>query len=154
MDEILLRRAGLEDAPEISDCITQAYIPYVSKTGLAPAPLQDNCSELIRRHRVYVLADDVRIAGVLVLMHQDYRLLLECIAVHPEYQGRGLGTRLFQHAESEAQQLGLNVIVLHTNELMTESIRLYKRLGYQEVERRVENGCRRVFMEKRIMFYE
>ena len=37
---------------------------------------------------------------------------------------------------------------LYTHELMVENISLYGRLGYQEVERRAEEGFRRVFMRK------
>ena len=154
MGEIHIRRAGLEDAPAVSDCVTQAYMPYISRIGVAPAPLQANYSELIKQHRVHVLVDDGRVVGVLALVVQEHRLLLENIAIHPEYQGRGQGTRMIRYAETEAQGMGLNVLALYTNELMTENIRWYRKLGYQEVERRVEQGYRRVFLEKRILCFE
>ena len=40
---------------------------------------------------------------------------------------------------------------LYTHELMVENIALYQRLGYREVERRQEDGFRRVFMRKPIV---
>lgn len=45
---------------------------------------------------------------------------------------------------------GLNRLSLYTNEVMTENLAIYSRLGYREVDRREAEGYRRVFMEKYI----
>jgi ribosomal protein S18 acetylase RimI-like enzyme len=53
-------------------------------------------------------------------------------------------------AEQRARFLGLPEIRLYTHERMTANIAFYTRLGYDEVERRVEDGFARVFMRKRL----
>jgi hypothetical protein len=39
-------------------------------------------------------------------------------------------------------------VTLYTNEAMVENLRLYRRLGFVETDRRVEDGYRRVFFRK------
>ena len=58
------------------------------------------------------------------------------IAVHAEYRGRGLGTRLFGHAERIARQTrnGTMSIIFESRNL--KAYRLYERLGYREAARR------------------
>ena len=75
-------------------------------------------------------------------------LLLENVAVHPSYQHKGLGAKLLAHAEAEALRRGFGSLCLYTNEKMTENRGWYARLGYQEFERRNEDGFERVYMRK------
>jgi ribosomal protein S18 acetylase RimI-like enzyme len=70
------------------------------------------------------------------------------VAVHPAYQGQGIGRRLLQLAEVEALRQGFAHIDLYTHERMTENIALYQRLGYVETARRTEKGYQRVYMRK------
>ena len=53
-------------------------------------------------------------------------------------------------AEQEAARRGLTRMALYTHEVMTENQAIYARLGYTEVERRAEDGYRRIYMEKRL----
>jgi ribosomal protein S18 acetylase RimI-like enzyme len=89
-------------------------------------------------------------AGVLVLRPQPESLLLENVAVAPAAQGRGLGGALIAHAEQRAHELGLPEVTLYTNERMSENLRLYPALGYEEIGRRREEGYDRVFFSKRV----
>jgi ribosomal protein S18 acetylase RimI-like enzyme len=73
------------------------------------------------------------------------------VAIHPDYQGKGLGLKLMALAEEEAQRLGLTTVTLYTNERMTENIELYKRLGYTETKRKTEQGYQRVYMRKPVL---
>ena len=90
------------------------------------------------------------IVGVLVLSKTAEGLLIDNVAVRPASKGNGVGRALLQHAESEARRLGCRTLYLYTNELMLENIALYARYGYQEYERREEQGFRRVFMRKTV----
>lgn len=55
------------------------------------------------------------------------------LAVRPEFQGRGIGTRLMRHAETRARQAGLAVCSLGVEVDNDGARRLYERLGYQVV---------------------
>jgi len=149
-DAIKIRRARVDDAPAISFCVAAAYAPYVTRIGKPPAPALEDYSQVVSRHDVFVLTVEEKIAGVLVLIKQERNLLLDNVAVHPDYQSRGFGRRLITFAEEKAKSAGFNLITLYTNEQMTENIELYKKLGFVETERRVEQGYRRVYMRKEI----
>jgi ribosomal protein S18 acetylase RimI-like enzyme len=58
------------------------------------------------------------------------------VAVHAEYRGRGLGSRLLSHAEFVARQTrnGTMSIIFESRNL--KAYRLYERLGYREAARR------------------
>jgi ribosomal protein S18 acetylase RimI-like enzyme len=81
-------------------------------------------------------------------MPLDGAMFIENVAVRPGHQGHGLGRRLLTFAEDRAKATGMREVRLYTNELMTENIAYYRRLGYEEVERRLDGGFRRVFMKK------
>jgi hypothetical protein len=42
-------------------------------------------------------------------------------------------------------------MTLCTHEVMTENQAIYARLGYVEVDRRAEDGYRRIYMEKSLL---
>ena len=86
--------------------------------------------------------------GILVLAPFHDHLLIDNIAVIPEYQGTGLGTLLLRVAEEQARAAALPQIRLYTNEAMTENLTYYPRHGYRESHRAMEHGYRRVFFTK------
>ena len=108
----------------------------------------DDYAESIHRHKVFVLTEAESIIGVLVLVEKEQSLLLDNVAVHPDYQGRGFGRKLIELAEAEALRLGFSNITLYTNLEMTQNIELYKKLGFVETERKQEQGYERVYMQK------
>jgi ribosomal protein S18 acetylase RimI-like enzyme len=99
---------------------------------------------------VWVGTANDHLVGVLVIRSGSGSLELENVAVEPGSQGHGYGRMLIRFAEKRARELGLNAVTLYTNETMVENLRLYPRLGYVETERRVEDGYRRVYFEKRL----
>jgi ribosomal protein S18 acetylase RimI-like enzyme len=111
----------------------------------------DDYAEVIRQRHVFVLTDGAKVIGVLVLIKQEQSLLLDNVAVHPDYQGRGLGRKLIALAEEEAQRSGFATLTLYTNERRTENLELYKKLGSVETERKNERGYQRVYMRKLLL---
>lgn len=55
--------------------------------------------------------------------------------VHPGWRGAGLGGRMLRHLEAMAAERGATRIVLDTNEVLAEAIRMYERAGYEAVDR-------------------
>jgi GNAT superfamily N-acetyltransferase len=53
-----------------------------------------------------------------------------------------------EFAEQEAARRRLNRMALVTHEARTGNHAIYARLGYVEIERRAEDGYRRIYMEK------
>ena len=85
---------------------------------------------------------------MLTLYPRADHLYVENIAVDPGAQDRGLGRALMEFAEREAARRRLSRMALVTHEAMTENQAIYARLGYVEIERRTEDGYRRIYMEK------
>lgn len=148
LGDLAIRPARAEDATAVTECVVAAYRHYIPRLGKPPGPMLDDYREVIQQHRVLVLTDEANIIGVLVLIRQHQSLLVDNVAVHPDYQGRGLGRKLMMLAEEEARRLGFITVTLYTNERMTENLGLYKKLGYTETERKTEQGYHRVYMRK------
>ena len=142
------RQATEAEIPAISGVITAAYARYLSRMDRPPAPVLTDYRAAIAAGQVWVLGAPV--IGVIVLLIEEDCLLVENVAVSPAAQGNGHGRRLMEFAEQQAQSQGLSRLTLYTNEIMTENLAIYARLGYRETTRRIEGGYRRVYMEKRL----
>ena len=144
-----IRKAEEDDCSAVTSIALAAYSMYLNRMSDKPFPMLDDYSEHIRRKRVYVLEDEGSIRGYVVLMEKDAdTLLLDNIAVHPDKRGAGYGNSLALFAEERGRRQGYKRICLYTNEVMTENIAWYERLGYSVTHRAVENGYRRIYMAK------
>lgn len=143
-----LRRATAADLPAIKALIDAAYARYLTRMDKPPGPVLRDYGPSVEAGTTWVSGSPI--TAVLTLYRVDNQLLIENIAVHPSAQGRGLGRALMSFAEQEAARLGLTRMALYTHEVMTENQAIYARLGYTEVERRTEDGYRRIYMEKRL----
>ena len=141
-----LRRATADDLPAIRAVINAAYARYLTRMDKPPAPMLRDYGPAVEAGTTWVVGSPV--TAVLTLYPREDHLYVENIAVDPSAQGRGLGRALMKFAEQEATRRGLNRMALVTHEVMTENQAIYARLGYVEIERRAEDGYRRVYMEK------
>jgi ribosomal protein S18 acetylase RimI-like enzyme len=140
------RLAAEADMPAIRALIAAAYSRYQDRMDKPPGPVLADYTDAVIAGRVWVLGDPV--AAVLVLDPQPDSMLVDNVAVSPAAQGRGFGRALMEFAERQASARGLRRMTLYTNEVMTENLAIYARLGYRETARRSESGYSRVFMAK------
>ena len=150
MTNLEIRRAGAADADGIAECVRAACSHHIERIGRPPGPMLGDYDQVVRDHRAHVIEEDGKIVGALVLVEREDGLLFDNIAVRPTRQGKGIGRRLMEHAESVARRLGYGHLDLYTHERMTENIAMYERIGYVEVDRRTEHGFPRVYMQKRL----
>ncbi|HXB47061.1 MAG TPA: GNAT family N-acetyltransferase [Streptosporangiaceae bacterium] len=140
------RRASEADLPAIQRVISAAYYMYLTRMDRPPAPLLRDYRSAVETGAVWVTGRPV--IGLISLTETDDMILIENIAVHPDQQGKGLGRRLMEFAEEQARKHRIGRLALYTNEVMTENQAIYARLGYRVIDRRVEDGYRRIYMEK------
>jgi len=140
------RQANLADLPAVERVIADAYATYLDRMETPPAPMLADHGPAIARGEVWVLGEPV--IGVIVLVTESDGMLVDNVAVSPAAQGAGNGRRLMEFAELRASSRGLGQLRLYTNEVMTENLAIYARLGYRETARRMEHGYRRVYLEK------
>jgi ribosomal protein S18 acetylase RimI-like enzyme len=141
-----IRRATADDLPAIRAVIDAAYARYLTRMDKRPAPMSRDYGPSVDAGTTWVAGSPI--TAVLTLDPRDDHLYVENIAVDPSAQGGGLGRALMEFAEQEAARRGLNRMALVTHEVMTENQAIYARLGYIEIERRAEDGYRRIYMEK------
>ena len=144
----MIRLAQYDDAAAISALIDAAFVIYVPRTGQKPLAMLDDYLALISRGIVHVLDEAGKIAGVVVLIPESQAMLLHCVAVRPDAQGRGLGRLLLTFAETKAREAGYDVIRLITNPAMFENQAIYKHYGYAEAHRGEVHGRHAVYMAK------
>ena len=148
LSEYTARAASRGDAPGAAACVHAAYEHYVARNGLVPVPMRLDYEEVIRDCQVTVVEHGGKIVAVLVLAVAGEGFLLDNIAIAPDQQGKGLGRALLEYAEDEARRQGFDSIYLYTQEIMTENLALYRRVGYVEYARRAEFGLSRVYLRK------
>jgi len=150
LNEYTARAAAQGDASGAAACVRAAYEHYVARNGLVPMPMRQDYDEVMRDYQVTVVEHGGEIVAVLALAVTGEGFLLDNIAIAPPHQGKGLGCALLQYAETEARRQGFDSIYLYAQEIMTENITLYRRIGYVEYARRVEFGLSRVYLRKRL----
>lgn len=148
----MIRLAIATDEPEVRQCAEQAYARYVPLIGRKPAPMTADFARQIAQGVVYVASDDQSaFQGFIVFYAEQGHMLLENVAVLPSAAGRGVGKALIGFCENAARQRGINAVHLYTNEVMTENLAIYPRLGYVKVGQRTEDGFKRVYFEKALV---
>ncbi len=143
-----IRAANAQDVEAVSDCAHAAYSIYKKTIGVSPAPLFVDYGELIGEGSVRVIVDRSKVVDFFVAIVKSDCLALANIAIHPDYEGRYLSARCLHFVEKLAVENGLDRLTLFTNVKMEANIRLYTLGGFVEIERRVESGYSRVYMEK------
>lgn len=134
----------------ISECVDAAYGMYIERMGKKPAPMVTDYTEPILKGLVHVDVDREKLKGLIVLIPKTNYLLIENVAVHPSYQGQGIGRELIEFGIESARKSNLKEVCLYTNELMTENLKYYPKFGFIEVDRRIEDGFNRVYMSKHL----
>ena len=151
MNETLeIVEATEEDVISIQNCVRRSYEHYVERLGKEPGPMIDDYVYRVKNDNIYVIRAEDTVIGLVVLVIDDGRCLLDNIAVAPEASGKGLGKLLMNFAEEQTKKFGFNELELYTHELMTENISMYEKWDYK-VDRLIsEKGFNRVYMKKNL----
>ncbi len=92
---------------------------------------------LMSTSRLVVMEMEDSLVGYACTDVHGYRAHIIRLAVHPAYQGRGIGRHLLADALDFAAQIGAETISLNTQWQNAESQRLYLGFGFRMVGRRV-----------------
>jgi len=143
-----IRNATINDADSVRQLVSEAYSVYIERIGRRPAPMDAAYESLIAQGHVWVAEDAGEAVGVVVLEAYEDHLLVENLAVHPSWQGRGVGGQLLALAEAQALATSKPEMRLYTNERMVENLRYYTRRGFIETHRARSEGFDRVHFVK------
>ena len=136
MTDPTIRKATLQDVPQIVACIDAAYAPYFETIADLP-PVSEGIDQDVMDNLAWVVEHDGSVAGVVICVENNRpkSIKLANLAVHPSHGGQGLGRQLIQHAEQAARDLGHSEMHLSTHMDMADTQRLYLKLGWKELER-------------------
>jgi GNAT superfamily N-acetyltransferase len=149
MDETVNLRIGRPaDVEAIRALTREAYAKWVKVIGREPLPMAADYAEALRKHRFDLLHVGRRLVALIETVPQGDWLLIENVAVRPDFQGHGFGKRLLIQAEELAAAAGLRGTRLYTNKLFAENLRLYASLGYEVEREETLNGGGVVHMVK------
>ena len=131
-----IRQAVEADAPALETCMHAAYQTYSDRidTTLLP-PMTIDYAEEIRTSEVWIAVSDETLVGAVILATDVDQFLIANIAVHPEFQGNGLGRGLIDFAQDQASQRSYPEMHLATHPRLKENISLYAHLGWTEYDR-------------------
>lgn len=86
-------------------------------------------------HVIDLLEQGSRAIGLIEVIPESTHLLIENVAVLPEWHGKGIGGLLLGRAETIARSLRLNELRLYTNTMFSSNIAFYAHRGFQEFQR-------------------
>jgi GNAT superfamily N-acetyltransferase len=137
MDErVRIREAVAGDAAKLQRCMHSAYSAYTDRFGeIRLPPLDADYSAEIRDFPTWVVELDEDLVGGLIMTFGQDHALVSNVAVHPDFQGKGLGVQLMRFAEARARERRLSELRLVTHVLLTENVAFYLKLGWVEIER-------------------
>ena len=149
-DTITLRPAVMQDLNFLQKCAHDAYVKYVLKIGKEPAPMVADFAAHIDVRQAYVICVDKDEVGYSIHWKRSTALYIDNIALLPKQQGNGLGRQVFSMLEGIAAENGCVCMELYTNALMEGPPAFYPSIGFEIVDRRIEDGFDRVYFRKRI----
>lgn len=138
---IRIRRATVRDVPEILGCLAAAFAPFrrqYTEVAYAATVLDERrLSRRMSRMTVLVAAGPGgRVLGTIsVKSVSPPHAHLRGMAVLPEAQGQGVGSRLLRRAVAWARAEGHGVVTLETTEVLREAGRFYRSRGFRETGR-------------------
>lgn len=71
--------------------------------------------------------------------------------VHPDYQGRGFGQRIYEELETRARELGYKTLHLDTSVVQVPAQKMYEKNGFREVGRDIYQGLEVILYEKQLV---
>jgi [ribosomal protein S18]-alanine N-acetyltransferase len=105
------------------------------ETAIYPFPwtrgIFSDCIRVGYRCHVYQDADEVLAYSVFSVAAAEAHILTVC--VHPDWRRQGLGRKMMEYMLEQAEQAGVEVILLEVRPSNTAAIQLYRDMQFNEV---------------------
>jgi GNAT superfamily N-acetyltransferase len=138
-EALTLQRAAFVQEALIYDSVQMP--PLTQTLDELRAELVDNLGCVVR--------SGPRMIGVARAQRDGDLLLIGRIAIAPDSQGQGVGSRLLAAVEERGRAAGCREAELFTGSLSEANLRLYEREGYRETTRVAgDDGIEQVFLRK------
>jgi N-acetylglutamate synthase-like GNAT family acetyltransferase len=131
---LIIRRAGPSDAVAIRYLTREVYAKWIPVIGREPMPMQADYDKAVLEHWIDLAEVDGSLIGLIEMIRCRDHMFIENLAVAETMQGKGVATRLLQHAEKLTHQCGLTEVQLATNQAFADNLNFYKKRGYEAYE--------------------
>jgi ribosomal-protein-alanine N-acetyltransferase len=88
--------------------------------------------------RPWVVDIDGRVVAMIVVWFIVDEAHIATIATHPDFRGQGFGKKLLVHALMAAKEEGAQTALLEVRESNDKAQEMYRKLGFVEVNRRLQ----------------
>jgi GNAT superfamily N-acetyltransferase len=132
---MIFREITRKDIPALFDVRTSVRENVSKRTGLYSAGITENAVEEMLRtsHCGWLCECDAKVVGFAMANRENAEFWV--IAVLPEYEGRGIGSKLLNFAESWLWEIGWQEIWLWTSlDTRLRAYSFYKRHGWVDAE--------------------
>ena len=111
-----------------------------------------NCLNNLNKFKtIFIAYDDLKPVGCLAMKDKiDDIIEIGRLYVLPEYRKKGIASMLFSNVFDKAKELKAKKVILDTYKRFESAIRLYKKLGFYEIDNYIPNSPYSVCMEKLI----
>ncbi|MCU1319534.1 MAG: hypothetical protein JWP98_1052 [Edaphobacter sp.] len=132
---IVIRRARVEEAERISECLESAFEPF--RSHYPPDAFRDTVPnpESIRERMIGMtvyaaLSNAGEIVGTIASSAKGEEGHLRGMAVRPAWQGHGIAELLLHTAEKDLRAAGCKRVTLDTTAPLQRAIQFYRRNGF------------------------
>ena len=146
-----IEKASVEDAQEILSLQKLAFQSEAKRHGDFQIPplveTIDSWKATFKTHAVLKATLDEKIIGSVRVLAKDGTCHVGRLIVHPDFQNRGVGTKLL--LEIECRFPSCSRLELFTGSKSVRNIHLYKKLGYKPFKTEaISDDFKLVFLEK------
>jgi ribosomal protein S18 acetylase RimI-like enzyme len=132
-DNIAIKKAAISDAREI---LALQKLAYISEAKLyndyTIPPLTQTLTEILDDFTNYIvlkaISGNIIVGSVRGQINDEGACYIGRLMVHPDFQKRGIGSRLLEALEAEFPQV--SKYTLGTGHKSADNIRLYQKLGF------------------------
>lgn len=146
---MIRKRIPHQDDRVILELVQQLLVPFAKETQ--PDLRVDMATIRHRLKPCLVFVESIsrnKPAGFVSLRLEKDRIYVDMLAVHPKWQGRGVGSKLLEHAERIAMLKGYHEVYLWVDEANVQAQRFYRTKQYQVIH--YDTTIRCYFLSKRI----
>lgn len=153
MSDVTIRPLSPDDAGEVMTLQRAAFVQEAQIYGSIDMPAftqtLDAVESELAENDGCVAHIGTRMVGVARARHDGTLLMIGRIAIAPDVQGEGVGSRLLAAVEQRGREAGCTVAELFTGSLSEANLRLYERAGYTESQRvPTGDGIEEIYLRK------
>lgn len=148
-----IRPATIQEAGECRRIIHQAYGPGRRLMSRDPKVLLKSEKEfeaLATERRLYIVLYEGNVIGTFKLTLKELPAVLQYFALLPEFQNRGLGSKILMWIENFIHQNGFNSVQLETYEKWVRTNKFYQERGFFQVDSFAKEGEKILVWEKQL----